>query len=96
MDEADGKERRGTKSSRAARGGTRGVHGEGPGASSGAEETAHERTVPGTASAREGYGERGGTADGEALRGVRDESGEARGKRGRTTGRDRQDRDRDR
>ncbi|MFD7992052.1 hypothetical protein [Streptomyces mexicanus] len=40
-----------------------------PGAHSGAESQARERTVPGTASAREGW-TKGGTAQGEALTGV--------------------------
>ncbi|WP_051732930.1 hypothetical protein [Kitasatospora phosalacinea] len=50
----------------------------GPGGSSGREQQAQERTVPGTASAREGYRSGGGTADGDPLTGVetdpRDES----------------------
>ncbi|GHF67961.1 hypothetical protein GCM10010218_56860 [Streptomyces mashuensis] len=50
----------------------------GPGAHSGAEQQARERTVPGTASAREGYGPEGGTAGGEALEGVE----RKRGRRG--------------
>ncbi|MEU6865615.1 hypothetical protein ABZ924_20530 [Streptomyces sp. NPDC046876] len=41
-----------------------------PGAHSGSESQAHERTVPGTASAREGY-HRAGTGSGEPLKGVR-------------------------
>ncbi|MGP3999447.1 hypothetical protein [Streptomyces sp. 8N706] len=41
-----------------------------PGAHSGAESTAQDRVVPGTASAREGYQAEGGTAHGEALEGV--------------------------
>jgi len=47
-----------------------------PGAHSGAESQARERTVPGTASAREGW-TKGGTAEGEALTGV-----EAQGEEG--------------
>ncbi|MEU1894168.1 hypothetical protein [Streptomyces pristinaespiralis] len=48
----------------------------GPGAHSGREQQPQERTVPGTASATEGY-ESGGTAGGETLRGVqRDEEEE--------------------
>ncbi|MEV8308769.1 hypothetical protein AB0P36_15820 [Streptomyces flavidovirens] len=50
----------------------------GPGAHSGAERQAQERVVPGTASAREGYSEKGGTAGGESLAGV-ESSGEERG-----------------
>ncbi|MGK5728555.1 hypothetical protein [Streptomyces sp. URMC 124] len=49
----------------------------GPGAHSGQESQARERSVPGTASAREGYQTEGGTAHDEALEGVR-----ARGKSG--------------
>ncbi|MFJ6386937.1 hypothetical protein ACIQJT_04950 [Streptomyces sp. NPDC091972] len=41
-----------------------------PGAHSGAESQAHSRVVPGTASAAEGYGAPGGTADDEPLAGV--------------------------
>ncbi|GHA97168.1 hypothetical protein [Streptomyces chryseus] len=40
----------------------------------------HERVVPGTASAREGYPAEGGTADGESLAGV-ESSGEDPGAR---------------
>ncbi|MEU3778436.1 hypothetical protein AB0F11_35600 [Streptomyces sp. NPDC032472] len=40
-----------------------------PGAHSGSESQAHERTVPGTAGAREGY-HRAGTGSGEPLKGV--------------------------
>jgi hypothetical protein len=40
------------------------------GSHSGAESEARDRTVPGTASAREGYQSEGGTAHGEALEGV--------------------------
>ncbi|MEV4437152.1 hypothetical protein [Streptomyces sp. NPDC049585] len=43
-----------------------------PGAHSGKESRARERSVPGTASAREGYQTKGGTARGEALEGVQD------------------------
>ncbi|MEU3878207.1 hypothetical protein [Streptomyces sp. NPDC029704] len=43
-----------------------------PGAHSGGESRARERSVPGTASAREGYQTKGGTAHGEALEGVQD------------------------
>ncbi|QLE75669.1 hypothetical protein FGW37_32395 [Streptomyces rectiverticillatus] len=49
----------------------------GPGAHSGQESQARERSVPGTASAREGYQTEGGTAHDEALEGVR-----VRGERG--------------
>ncbi|MGW0424900.1 hypothetical protein [Streptomyces sp. NPDC003015] len=41
-----------------------------PGAHSGAESQAHSRIVPGTASAAEGYGPPGGTADDAPLAGV--------------------------
>ncbi|MEV6806664.1 hypothetical protein [Streptomyces sp. NPDC051132] len=41
-----------------------------PGAHSGSESQARERTVPGTASAREGYQPGSGTSAGEPLRGV--------------------------
>ncbi|MGW4600131.1 hypothetical protein ACWEOA_33325 [Streptomyces sp. NPDC004457] len=41
-----------------------------PGAHSGGESQARDRTVPGTASAREGYQSGEGTAAGEPLRGV--------------------------
>ncbi len=41
----------------------------GPGAHSRREQPAQDRIVPGTASAAEGYS-RGGTAEGEALKGV--------------------------
>ncbi len=41
-----------------------------PGASSGAESTAEDRAIPGTASSREGYQAEGGTAHDEALKGV--------------------------
>jgi hypothetical protein len=44
--------------------------GEEPGAHSGGESQAQSRLVPGTASAVEGYGTRGGTADDEPLAGV--------------------------
>ncbi|MEU7083441.1 hypothetical protein [Streptomyces achromogenes] len=47
-----------------------------PGAHSGAESQAHERTVPGTASAKEGYQPDTGTTAGEPLRGV--EAGDRR------------------
>ncbi|MEW2418479.1 hypothetical protein AB0953_33030 [Streptomyces sp. NPDC046866] len=46
-----------------------------PGAHSGSESQAHERTVPGTAGAREGY-HRAGTGSGEPLKGV--QAGEER------------------
>ncbi|MEU8546203.1 hypothetical protein AB0C81_04185 [Streptomyces roseoverticillatus] len=42
-----------------------------PGAHSGRESRPRERSVPGTASAREGYQPQGGTAQDEALEGVR-------------------------
>jgi hypothetical protein len=41
-----------------------------PGAGSGAEDTAHHRDVPGTASTAEGYRPDEGTAAGEQLAGV--------------------------
>ncbi|MFF8997731.1 hypothetical protein ACF1GW_00670 [Streptomyces achromogenes] len=47
-----------------------------PGAHSGAESQAHERTVPGTAGAEEGYQPDSGTTAGESLRGV--EAGDRR------------------
>ncbi|WP_099048267.1 hypothetical protein [Streptomyces thermolilacinus] len=43
---------------------------EAPGAGSGAEDTAHRRDVPGTASTAEGYRPDEGTAAGEQLAGV--------------------------
>ncbi|MBT2384545.1 hypothetical protein [Streptomyces sp. ISL-11] len=49
-----------------------------PGAHSGKESQARERTVPGTASAREGYQNEGGTARGEALEGVGERPRKAR------------------
>ncbi|MBW8792198.1 MAG: hypothetical protein JF597_00910 [Streptomyces sp.] len=52
-----------------------------PGAHSGGESQAHNRLVPGTASAVEGYGTRGGTADDEPLAGV-----ESTGRRPETPG----------
>ncbi|MGK5543911.1 hypothetical protein ACSNOH_04105 [Streptomyces sp. URMC 127] len=59
-----------------------------PGAHSGQESRARERTVPGTASAREGYPSRGGTAHDEALEGVRAREEEA-GKKGKAKQQDR-------
>ncbi|MER7216271.1 hypothetical protein [Streptomyces eurythermus] len=47
-----------------------------PGAHSGAESQARERTVPGTAGAKEGYQPDSGTTAGEPLRGV--EAGDRR------------------
>ena len=44
-----------------------------PGAHSGAESQAQERSVPGTASAEEGYQPERGTAAGKALEGVESE-----------------------
>ncbi|QTE02930.1 hypothetical protein [Streptomyces cyanogenus] len=44
-----------------------------PGAHSGGESQARERTIPGTASAKEGYQPESGTVAGEPLRGVRAE-----------------------
>jgi hypothetical protein len=44
-----------------------------PGAHSGAESQAQERTVPGTASAEEGYQTERGTTAGKPLEGVEDE-----------------------
>lgn len=41
-----------------------------PGAHSGRESQAQERSIPGTASAKEGYDPRHGTAAGEPLEGV--------------------------
>lgn len=41
-----------------------------PGAHSGAESQAQERSVPGTASAKEGYQPEKGTAEGKPLEGV--------------------------
>lgn len=47
------------------------AHGEEePGSHAGAEETARDRTIPGTASAREGYETEGGTAHGNPLEDV--------------------------
>ncbi|MFV0127514.1 hypothetical protein ACLGI4_07340 [Streptomyces sp. HMX112] len=55
-----------------------------PGAHSGAEDPAHRRTVPGTASAAEGYRPGEGTAGGEALTGVeRDDEADEDGGAGR-------------
>jgi hypothetical protein len=48
----------------------------GPGAHSGHESRAQERTVPGTASAGEGYGPQAGTADNDPLAGVEAAPGE--------------------
>ncbi|MBP2407074.1 hypothetical protein SNS2_4508 [Streptomyces netropsis] len=47
----------------------------GPGAHSGRESRPRERSVPGTAGAREGYPARGGTAHDEPLEGVRARGG---------------------
>ncbi|WP_030345880.1 hypothetical protein [Streptomyces sp. NRRL S-1022] len=51
-----------------------------PGAHSGGESQARERTIPGTASAKEGYQPDRGTVAGEPLRGVgtEDQEGERR------------------
>ncbi|MEU7168298.1 hypothetical protein AB0A70_27250 [Streptomyces morookaense] len=49
----------------------------GPGARSGRESQARERSVPGTASAQEGYRTEGGTARDQALEGVRARGGRA-------------------
>ncbi|MEV5510128.1 hypothetical protein [Streptomyces orinoci] len=46
-----------------------------PGSHSGQESQARERSVPGTASAQEGYQTKGGTSRGEALEGVRARAG---------------------
>ncbi|MEU7135977.1 hypothetical protein [Streptomyces sp. NPDC046261] len=62
-----------------------------PGAHSGKESRARERSIPGTASAREGYQNEGGTARGDALGGVQGRSRDTEDKRpgkGRT-GKDR-------
>ncbi|MET8771043.1 hypothetical protein [Streptomyces sp. NPDC004658] len=61
-----------------------------PGAHSGSESQARDRTVPGTASAKEGYQPDEGTLAGEPLRGVgaEDRPGE-RGKSDEETGSDR-------
>ncbi|GGW14054.1 hypothetical protein GCM10018980_14130 [Streptomyces capoamus] len=53
-----------------------------PGAHSGSESQARERTVPGTASAKEGYQPEAGTVAGEPLRGVGMEDQEDEGRRG--------------
>ncbi|WP_129843725.1 hypothetical protein [Streptomyces sp. RFCAC02] len=50
--------------------------GRGPGAHSGHEDEAHDRVVPGTASAAEGYTE-SATAQGDPLRGVQVGEGDA-------------------
>jgi len=42
----------------------------GPGSHSGLEDLPHERRIPGTASAEEGYAPDGGTRDDEAIRGL--------------------------
>lgn len=55
----------------------RGRDPEEPGASSGGESDVEDRTVPGTASAREGYTTEGGTAHDEALEGVSVDEGES-------------------
>ncbi|MFI9310736.1 hypothetical protein [Streptomyces triculaminicus] len=52
-----------------------------PGAHSGGESRARERSIPGTASAREGYQNEGGTVRGEALEGVRARDEDTEGKR---------------
>ncbi|GLW73840.1 hypothetical protein Kpho02_61380 [Kitasatospora phosalacinea] len=49
----------------------------GPGGSSGREQRAGKRTVPGTASAREGYDPGTGTAAGDPLTGVEADRDEA-------------------
>jgi hypothetical protein len=54
----------------------------GPGAHSGREDRPHDRRIPGTASAREGYQTEGGTAHGDPLEGLKREDredGEDRG-----------------
>ncbi|MEU6589690.1 hypothetical protein ABZ923_10770 [Streptomyces sp. NPDC046881] len=51
-----------------------------PGAHSGGESQARERTVPGTASAKEGYQPEEGTVAGEPLRGVGVEEQEGEGR----------------
>ncbi|NVK81806.1 hypothetical protein [Streptomyces morookaense] len=55
----------------------------GPGARSGRESQARERSVPGTASAQEGYRTEGGTARDQALEGVRARGGRAEKERTR-------------
>ncbi|GAA0445311.1 hypothetical protein ACFQ2B_01330 [Streptomyces stramineus] len=59
-----------------------------PGAHSGQESQARERTVPGTASAAEGYRTEGGTAHDEPLEGVRAQGGRTKkdAKKERTRG----------
>jgi hypothetical protein len=49
-----------------------------PGAHSGAESQAQERSVPGTASAKEGYEREHGTTAGKPLEGVETEEGAPR------------------
>ncbi|GAA2452720.1 hypothetical protein [Streptomyces glaucus] len=51
-----------------------------PGAHSGSESQARERTVPGTASAKEGYQTGRGTTAGKPLEGVEAEEGEEPGR----------------
>ncbi|MER6349826.1 hypothetical protein ACWC10_03960 [Streptomyces sp. NPDC001595] len=49
-----------------------------PGAHSGQESQARERVLPGTASAAEGYGSYGGTADGDPLSGIEEGADDGR------------------
>ncbi|MFH9087926.1 hypothetical protein [Streptomyces sp. NPDC017673] len=60
-----------------------------PGAHSGSESQARDRTIPGTASAKEGYQPDEGTAAGEPLRGVRAEDRPGERRPGEETGSDR-------
>ncbi|GGP95278.1 hypothetical protein [Streptomyces roseolilacinus] len=55
-----------------------------PGAGSGAEDTAHRRDVPGTASTAEGYRPDEGTAAGEQLAGVEEDHPDRTGRSGGT------------
>ncbi len=57
----------------------------GPGAHSGAESPAQERSVPGTASAQEGYQPERGTTAGKPLEGVEAEEQARRGPEGEGT-----------
>jgi hypothetical protein len=52
-----------------------------PGAHSGGESRARERSIPGTASAKEGYQPERGTAAGKPLRGVGEEEPEEENRR---------------
>ncbi|MGK5628851.1 hypothetical protein [Streptomyces sp. URMC 123] len=58
-----------------------------PGAHSGAESTARDRSIKGTASSTEGYRTKGGTGHGDALEGVREQpSGKDERRQGRRRG----------